>query len=131
MATKKTRTATKAPKTKLESVPRNSTNFKQKLFIDAYLKNSSNISKSCKEVGIDRKTYYNWMEDQNFADAFKEAEEEFLDSLENVFLEKVQQGDTACCIFAMKTRLKKRGYTEKEENDKDDAPKFTVNIVRD
>jgi transposase-like protein len=115
MATKKTRTATKAPETKPESVPQKSTNFKQKLFIDSYLKNSSNISKACKEVGIDRKTYYNWMEDHNFADAFKEAEEEFLDSLENVFLEKVQQGDTACCIFAMKTRLKKRGYTEKDD----------------
>jgi len=115
MATKKTRTATKAPETKPESIPQNSTKFKQKLFIGSYLENSSNISKACKEVGIDRKTYYNWMEDQNFADAFKEAEEEFFDSLENVFLDKVKQGDTACCIFAMKTKLKKRGYTEKED----------------
>lgn len=130
MNAKKPKTATKAPESKPESALQNLTNINQKKFISAYLSFSSNISKACKEVGISRRAYYDWMEDPKFAEAFKEAEEEFLDSLENVFLSKVQQGDTACVIFAMKTKLKKRGYTEKDESDKDEAPKFTVQITQ-
>lgn len=105
-------------------IPQNPTELKQKKFIKEYLDGSSNISKACKAVGIDRSTYYEWMKQDKFAIMFHDAEEEFFDSLENVFLTKVQQGDTACVIFAMKTKLKKRGYTEKDETKSEQAHEF-------
>ena len=47
--------------------------------------------------------------------AFEEVQEQTGDIVELKLLEKVNQGDTAAIIFALKTRFRNRGYSEKME----------------
>lgn len=80
-------------------------------FLQAFEKNGGNISASCTAIGINRGTYYQWMEnDAKFAASVSEIEERNLDALENVLFEGALQGDTAKLIFMLKCKGKKRGY---------------------
>ena len=62
-----------------------------------------------------RRTYYDWREaDSEFAAKADEVEEFVLDKAETVLHEKTRT-DTACLLFYMKCKGKKRGYIEKQQ----------------
>lgn len=107
--------------------------IKKKAFIEAYKKAFGNISKACKAVGIDRKTFYNWKKDDSeFLDIIEsiEPEEEFLDFIEDALVERIKDSDTTAIIFACKTKGKKRGYVERQEvTGKDGSKLFEVTII--
>ena len=42
-------------------------------------------------------------------------QEIFLDFAENKLVQKINDGDTAALLFALKTKGKKRGYVERQE----------------
>lgn len=89
----------------------------RKNFIEAFKKTFGNISLTCKKMQIEVKTYYNWRE--KFPD-FKEEcdrirEHEVLDVVESKLMQKIIEGDTTSIIFFLKTRGKKRGYSERFE----------------
>ena len=89
---------------------------RQRAWIDAYKAKLFNVSKACKAVGIDRSTYYRWLEnDADFAQAVQEAREERLDFIESKLMEIIAEGDTQAIIFALKTLGKHRGYQERQE----------------
>lgn len=54
---------------------------RRKTFLDAYVM-SGNISHSAREAGIDRGTHYKWLNDPEYAEAFKHADGEAGDALE-------------------------------------------------
>lgn len=82
------------------------------------------ISTACNKVGIERKTYYNWREnDLKFAMLCDEAIEHTGDFVESKLLKRISEDDTTAIIFYCKTKLKKRGYVERiEQTGKDGAP---------
>lgn len=86
---------------------------RQDAFIQAYLASAFNISSACRQVSIDRSTYYKWIEDTVFAAKLNEAKEAKKDFIESMLLEKVAKGDTIAIIFACKCLLADRGYVEK------------------
>jgi transposase-like protein len=86
---------------------------RQDAFIQAYLASAFNISSACRQVGIDRSTYYKWIEDTEFISKFNEAKESKKDFIESMLLERVAKGDTIATIFACKCLLADRGYVEK------------------
>jgi hypothetical protein len=86
---------------------------RQDAFIQAYLANAFNISSACRQVSIDRSTYYKWLEHTVFSDKLREAKEAKKDFIESMLLEKVAKGDTIAIIFACKCLLADRGYVEK------------------
>ena len=89
---------------------------KQKAFLIAYKENNFNISKACLEVGIDRKSHYNWIEKNlQYSTKFKEIEEEISDKYEQLLLEQSEAGNVQATIFYLKTKGRKRGYSEKVE----------------
>lgn len=94
------------------------TKLTKKAFLDAYERSFGNISASCKAVGIVRQTYYNWIkDDSDFQQQLLDIEpkERFMDFLENKLVDKINSGDTASLIFALKTKAKPRGYVERQE----------------
>jgi hypothetical protein len=61
------------------------------------------ITKSCKLTGIDRRTYYNWIdEDPEFARADEDAKQQALDSLEENTYERAMTGkDHSSALLSM------------------------------
>ena len=86
---------------------------RQDAFIQAYLASAFNISSACRQVGIDRSTYYKWLDEADFANKLNEAKEAKKDFIESMLLEKIAKGDTIATIFACKCLLADRGYVEK------------------
>lgn len=72
-------------------------------------------TKACEELGIHISFVTNWIDnDENFAAACKEALEYAHDFVENQLFTLIRNGDVASTIFYCKTRLRHRGYTEKQ-----------------
>ncbi len=85
-------------------------------FIEAFAKSLALISSTCRKVGISRPTFYNWYNsDELFAEQIDDIRELCKDSVENEIFKKIKDGDTAMIIFYAKTRMKDRGYVERQE----------------
>jgi hypothetical protein len=87
-------------------------------FTEALEMNLANIKLTCAKVGISRRTYYDWFEDdKEFAERCIEVTEGLIDLAETALLGKIKEGDTTALIFFLKTKGKHRGYTERTEVD--------------
>ena len=89
---------------------------KKKLFLQIFEKTGCNISATCKKVDIERKTYYNWMsKDEKFKEVVMNMQEALIDYAETKLMQKIKDDDTTSLIFFLKTKGRKRGYTEKPD----------------
>ena len=95
---------------------RKTTAKKKEAMIEALRRSGGNVSVSCKSVGINRKTHYDWIEhDQKYADAVEMVAEETGDYVEGELMKHIRAGNLTAIIFYCKTKLKSRGYVEKNE----------------
>ncbi len=84
--------------------------------VEALRRTLGNVTAACKIVGVTRDTHYRWLEtDANYADAVDDVTEQTFDFVENKLMDKVKDGDLTAIIFYCKTRMKGRGYTERQE----------------
>lgn len=91
----------------------NKTEHQKKAILSALESSLGVVTTACKEVGIGRTTFYNWLkEDPLFALAVEEVQEVALDFAESQLFQQMKKGNAAAAIFFLKTRGKKRGYTE-------------------
>lgn len=88
---------------------------KQDLFLAAYKSKRWNITKACLEACIDRGTYYDWLEQPEFAKKVEHAKQDTIDFVEQKLFDQIFNESAACTIFYLKCQAKKRGYIEKEE----------------
>lgn len=105
----------------------------KRLFITIFKNNATDVSRSCKAYGIDRKTFYAWYndkEDSTFREWVDEERETIKDFGESQLLTLmkgipkldkdgkmvgwISRPDTACIIFFNKTKNKDRGYDERQ-----------------
>lgn len=78
---------------------------KKEKFIDAYKKTNGNITDSAAITGIDRGTYYNWLDaDKEFAMAILDSEADLNDQIRQVLISKAAEGDMTAVIFYLKNR---------------------------
>ena len=78
---------------------------KKQKFIEAYKSTNGNITDSAQIVGIERKTYYNWLEkDKDFALAIMDSEANLNDEIRQVLIQKAAEGDMTAVIFYLKNR---------------------------
>ena len=91
-----------------------STQKRKEIFIEAF-KFKNNITQACKVANIGRTTFYNWIKQKAFQEKLNQAVESLKDQIENKLIEKALKGDNACLIFFCKTKMKDRGYVEKQE----------------
>ncbi len=74
------------------------------------------IAPACELVGIERITYYRYIDDDKaFAQAVEDIKEGQIDFVESKLVEKINEGDTSSIIFYLKTRGRDRGYSERLE----------------
>lgn len=84
-------------------------------FLEALAAAAGIVLTACKSVNVSRSTYYRWYkEDAAFAERVDEISEEQLDFVEGKLLKSIKDGDTTAIIFYLKTKGKKRGYSEKQ-----------------
>ena len=95
----------------------NSTNNKKE-FLEALRRCSGNVSEAVRQVPIDRKTHYNWLEaDPEYAAAVDAIKESLIDRAEGVLHGLISEGNVPAVLFFLKTQGKKRGYVERTETD--------------
>jgi hypothetical protein len=91
---------------------------KHKIFLEVLAEKKGLIATTCQSVGITKRTYYNWY---NNNPEFKEAADAISDmQVEDVvseFMKKIQGGDITAMIFYLKTKGRKLGFSEKDENE--------------
>lgn len=93
-------------------------NVKKNAFLAIMERTLGNITASCKEIGIERSTYYRWLEkDAKFKQAVDDLSEMSVDFAESQLKKQIKDGDTTATIFYLKTKGKHRGYSEKVEFD--------------
>lgn len=70
---------------------------------------------ACHNANINRSTFYRWRDtDPDFAEKVEEVMEAQVDFVESKLMELINAHDTAATIFYLKTKGKKRGWTEKQ-----------------
>ena len=76
------------------------------------------VSTACKKADISRETFYNWKKkDKEFAKKVEEASEIAKDFVESKLYKLINDENATAIIFYCKTKMKERGYVEKQEID--------------
>ena len=107
------------------------TKKKKEIFIEAY-KINNDVSKSCKSARIGRTTYYRWIKQTSFREKLDTAVEELRDKIESTLIDNALSGNpkhNACLIFYMKTKMRDRGYIEKQEIEHIGDIPMTINLI--
>ena len=92
------------------------TNILKKQILVALEKSLGIVTTACKNVGIARVTFYEWLKkDEEFRKSVEKIEEIVLDFAESQLHKKISEGDTSSIIFYLKTKGKQRGYIERQE----------------
>jgi hypothetical protein len=93
-----------------------STKKKKELLLIALEKSLGVITTAIKSVGINRGTYYLWINnDEEFKKAVDELPDIALDFAESKLHSLIQDKNPTAIIFFLKTKGKHRGYVEKQE----------------
>ena len=96
----------------------NKTNANKKKAIEALRSTAGNITAACTAANISRTQFHKWRnEDPEFAQVIADVSESAIDMGETALMKQIQDGNTACIIFLLKTRGKDRGYVERVEHD--------------
>lgn len=73
------------------------------------------VSEACKCAGISRGTFYVYMNsDPEFKEEVYQINEAAIDFVESMLLRNIEGGAETSIIFFLKTKGRKRGYSEKE-----------------
>ena len=102
-------------------------------FLELLSKNAGNVSRACKAMNINRRTFYNWMEkEESFRFVVEEIQESLIDDAESQLQTLIGSGNTAAILFFLKTKAKARGYIERQEQDiTSKGEKISININLD
>lgn len=89
------------------------------------------VSLACKNSGISRATYYQWMNsDPDFRRKVDMINEHAIDFVESKMFEAINNGDRQLIQFFLSTRGKKRGYTTKIEVQQDKRSTVQLNVTQ-
>lgn len=87
---------------------------KKEKFLVALAKHRGIVATACEASDVQRSEYYTWRDtDPAFRRRADEVIEMQVDFVESKLLRKIEDGDTTAIIFYLKTKGKKRGYSEK------------------
>jgi hypothetical protein len=85
----------------------------KQLLLEALERSLGIVTPACKEVGISRKTFYEYYKlDPDFKAAVDDINEITLDFVENNLLKKIKEGSERSILFYMKYKARKRGYSD-------------------
>jgi len=111
---------------------------KMKGFIEIFVLNAGRVYITCEKFGIHATTYYAWFKkSEKFKKAIETAIETFKDKVEGKIVSHLNSEDKRIsadmCKFYAKTKMKERGYVEKQELEYStgEGLKINVNISED
>ncbi len=94
----------------------NKTEQHKKAILEALEKSLGVVTTACKNVGIGRTQFYNWLkQDEDFAESVEDVQNIALDFAESQLHKQIGDGNTSATIFYLKTKGKNRGYIERQE----------------
>ena len=93
----------------------NKTEHHKKAILEALEKSLGVVTTACKQVGVGRTQFYEWLKDPSFKAEVDSIQDIALDFAESQLHKQIQGGNTAATIFYLKTKGKKRGYVERQE----------------
>lgn len=131
--TTKKSTATKRP----EQITKEAKTAKAKeTFLKAYEANLGNVSDAARKAGIERTTYYKWIEaDKEFKDKCDTVIETQKDFAESMLMRLIRDGDSGAVRFYLSTKGRDRGYGDRVEvtgaEGKDLVPNISIQIIDD
>lgn len=89
---------------------------KKEKFLEALAHGYGIIATACEAIGIGRSTYYRWYNaDPEFREKVDEITETQVDFVESKLMQSINANDTTAIIFYLKTKGKKRGYSDKAQ----------------
>jgi hypothetical protein len=89
---------------------------KKRKLLEALERSLGVVATACTAANISRRTHYNWMrEDAQYRAEVESIEDGVLDFVESKLHQLIEQGNVAATIFLLKTKGKRRGYTERQE----------------
>lgn len=92
--------------------------YNKNQLVEAMKKSLGIVTNACQMCGISRETYYKYMEnDPEFRKQIEDIENVQTDFVESQFMKNIKNGDSSCIIYYMKTKGRKRGYSERTEID--------------
>ena len=87
-------------------------------FLVCYEKALGVLTPACQQAHVDRVTVWRWRKEYpEFDERCNEIEDVALDFAESKLYNLINTGDTAATIFYLKTKGRRRGYTEKIQHD--------------
>lgn len=105
------------------------TDIKKKQILEALEKSLGIVTTACKQVGIHRDTYYEWLKkDKEFKKKVKDLENVALDFAESQLHKQIAKGNPLSTMFYLKCKGKKRGYIEQQELRVSGNMKFTADF---
>lgn len=101
----------------------------QNQFLRMYIPYRFNITKICNDIGMSRRTFYEWTEsNKEFNEALNDLKEYMLDMTEEAILNALESMDAKTAIQILKLKGKSRGYSESLDLT-NDGEGFTIPII--
>jgi hypothetical protein len=89
------------------------TDSKKKKMIVSLESSLGVVTLACKKAGVSRTQHYFWLSnDEEYKRAVDDISEISVDFVESKLYENIKTGDTTSIIFFLKTKGRKRGYSE-------------------
>ena len=108
----------------------NKTELHKKAVIDALEKTLGVVTTACKQVGIGRTQFYEWLKtDEEFRKQVEDIQNVALDYAESQLHKQIGDGSTAATIFYLKTKGKNRGSIERQEIQHDGGEGLRIEII--
>lgn len=84
-------------------------------FLREFERSHWNITKACKAIGLDRRTYYDWLKHcPKFREKLNEQQEAILDKAESVLHKQLDDDNVSVAQYILEKRGKRRGYGPQE-----------------
>lgn len=86
--------------------------------IEVYASKAANLSATAKALNVDRKTLYKRRQESAELDSqMTDVEESLLDFTESKLMQQIDASNLTAIIFYLKTKGRRRGYIERQENE--------------
>ena len=100
---------------------------KRELFLNNLKEAGGVICVACEATGISRSTYYVWYnQDPEFRERVEEVMEAQIDYVESKLMNLINAGDTTATIFYLKTKGRRRGWSDKVQQQQPELPQAVI-----
>jgi len=105
---------------------------KKKAMLEVLTKTLGIVTTACEKCGIARQTHYDWMnKDPEYKQAVDDIDNIVIDFAESKLYELVKNAEPSAVYFLLKTRGKKRGYSERTEIEVTNPEPIIINFPKD